>query len=124
MGEPSSTSIGLAGLFASLGLGAMFPNLDLAALVGAFGGAFFYVVFAKDMPIFRRVGYLFVGWIGGYFGAAEAIGWEWTRTTGLVAMGCGAVCVVFLAGLVEWVETGTMPRILRWFFSLRSGKGG
>ncbi len=56
MGEPSSTSIGLAGLFASLGLGAIFPDLNLVALVGAFGGAFFYAVFAKDMSFFRRVG--------------------------------------------------------------------
>lgn len=124
MGEPSSTTIGLAGLFASLGLGAAFPDLDIKALIGAFGGAFFYVVFAKNMPFLRRVGYLFVGWVGGYFAAAEAIGQDWTRTTGLVAMACGAVCVVFLAGLVEWVETGTMPRFLRWVLTIRFGKGG
>ena len=124
MGEPSSTSIALAGVAASLGLGAAFPDLDLAALVGAFGGAFFYVVWARDIGITRRVGYLFVGWIGGYLASAEAIGQEWTRTTGLVALGCGAVCIVFLAGLIGWVETGTPPRFLRWVLSIRFGKGG
>jgi len=124
MGEPSSTSIALAGVAASLGLGAAFPDLDLAALVGAFGGAFFYVVWARDIGITRRVGYLFVGWIGGYLASAEAIGQEWTRTTGLVALGCGAVCIVFLAGLIGWVETGVPPRFLRWVLSIRFGKGG
>lgn len=124
MGEPSSSTLAGTGLLASLGMGALFPDLDLAALVGAFGGAFFYVIFAKDMGFIRRVGYLFVGWIGGYLAAAEAIGQEWTRTTGLVALGCGAVCIVFLAGLVGWVETGTPPRFLRWVLNIRFGKGG
>lgn len=123
MGEPSSTSIGLAGVAASLGLGAAFPDLNLAALVGAFGGAFFYVVFAKDMPFFRRVGYLFVGWIGGYFASAEAIGQGWTRTTGLAALFCGAVCVFFLVGLVQWFEAGGVKRILQSFFNRASDKG-
>lgn len=45
MGEPSSTSIGLAGVAANLGLGAALPDPNPAALVGAFGGAFIYVVF-------------------------------------------------------------------------------
>lgn len=124
MGEPSSSTLVGTSLLASLGMGALFPDLDLAALVGAFGGAFFYVIFAKEMGFVRRAGYLFVGWIGGYLAAAEAIGQAWTRTTGLVALGCGAVCVVFLAGLVVWVETGTPPRFLRWVLSIRFGKGG
>ena len=82
MAEPSTGALAVTGVLASVGLGAAFPQLDLAALVGAFGGAFFYVVFAKDISTWRRVGYLLAGWIGGYFGAAELMGRAWTQTAG------------------------------------------
>lgn len=39
MAEPSTGALAVTGVLASVGLGA-FPQLYLAALVGAFGGAF------------------------------------------------------------------------------------
>lgn len=39
----------MTGVVTSVVLGAAVPLLDLAALVGAFGGAFFYLIFAKGI---------------------------------------------------------------------------
>lgn len=124
MAEPSTGALAVAGVLGSVSLGAAFPTIDLAALVGAFGGAFFYVVFAKDITSWRRVGYLFAGWIGGYFGSAEVMGWAWTKTSGFSAFLCGAFCVVLLASVIEWMQTGDMPRWLQWFLSRLPGKEG
>ncbi|APC18163.1 hypothetical protein BLL42_21450 [Pseudomonas frederiksbergensis] len=124
MAEPSTGALALAGVLGSVGLGAAFPEIDLAALVGAFGGAFFYVVFAKDMTSLRRLGYLVAGWIGGYFGAAELLGRAWTKTAGFSGFLCGALCVVVFAGIVEWMQTGEMPRWLQWCFRRFTGKEG
>ncbi|MDH0640631.1 phage holin family protein [Pseudomonas sp. GD03860] len=121
MAEPSTGALAVTGVLASVGLGAVFPQLDLAALVGAFGGAFFYVVFAKDISTWRRVGYLLAGWIGGYFGSAELMGRAWTQTSGFSAFICGAFCVVLLSSTIEWVQTGQMPRWLQWFFRRFAG---
>lgn len=124
MAEPSTGALAVTGLLASVSLGAVFPQLDLATLVGSFGGAFFYVVFAKDMSTWRRIGYLLTGWIGGYFGAAELMGWAWTKTAGFSAFVCGALCVITFSGLIEWMQTGQPPRWWAWFFRLRARKEG
>lgn len=64
-----------------------------------------------------------MGWIGGYFASAEAIAQRWTRTTGLAALLCGAVCAVFLVGLVQRFEAGGVKRILQSIFNRASDKG-
>lgn len=64
------------------------------------------------------------GRIGGYFGAAELMGWAWTQTAGFSAFVCGALCVVTFSGLLEWMQTGQMPRWLQWVFRLRARKEG
>ena len=74
MAEPSTGALAVTGVVGSVTLGTAFPEIDLAALVGAFGGAFLFVIAADSMPAWRRVGYLFAGWIGGYFGAVR--GWN------------------------------------------------
>lgn len=38
-------------------------------------------------------------------------------------MFCGAVCVVFLVGLVQWFEAGGVKGILQSFFNRASDKG-
>ncbi|NUT73542.1 hypothetical protein HNO86_00655 [Pseudomonas sp. C1C7] len=124
MAEPNTGALAVSGVVASVGLGAAFPQIDLAALVGAFGGAFFYVVFAKDISTWRRVGYLLAGWIGGYFGSAELMGWAWTKTAGFSGFVCGVFCVVLFSSVLEWVQTGEMPRWLQWVFRRFIGKEG
>ncbi|WP_173859979.1 MULTISPECIES: putative holin [Pseudomonas] len=65
MAEPSTGALALAGVLSGVGAGVAFPQIDLAVLVGAF----FYVVFAKDMTSLRRLGYLVAGWLD----------WWWLR---------------------------------------------
>lgn len=124
MAEPSTVGIVVAGVVGSAGLGALFPGLDLAALVGAFGGAFLFVASSDNMPPIRRVCYLFAGWIGGYFAAAELLGLTWTKTSGFSGFICGVVCVAVATGVLEWLHTGAMPRWLAWFFRRFTGKEG
>ena len=65
----ASLAVGATGLT----IASLFPGVDLSSVIGAFGGAFFFILFAKDISAWQRAGYLIVGWIGGYFGAGLGV---------------------------------------------------
>lgn len=112
-------SVGAAGV----GIASVFPGLDLAAVIGAFGGAFFFILFAKDISNWQRAGYLVVGWIGGYMGSAELLSLAWTRTSGFSSFIAGLLCIVLCISVVEAFQTGTWPEWLKAIFSRFLGKG-
>lgn len=108
---------------AGVGLASLFPGLDLSAVIGAFGGAFFFILFAKDISNWQRAGYLVVGWIGGYFGSAELLSLAWTRTSGFSSFIAGLVCIVVCISVIEAIQTGTWPLWLRSLGGRFFGKG-
>lgn len=112
MAEPSS---GAAVGTAVIGLGAatLFPGVDLNAVIGAFAGSIFFVVWARDITAWARIGYLLVSWVGGYYVAAEAVGRAWTAYSGLPALIAGALIVTVLIGALEWMKGGQAPVWLR-----------
>lgn len=83
----------------------VFPGVDLSAVIGAFGGAFFFILFAKDIAPWQRAGYLVVGWIGGYFASAELLSLAWTKTSGFSSFVGGLICVVVCIGVVETLQS-------------------
>lgn len=105
----ASAAIGVTGIT----LASFFPGLDLSSVVGAFGGAFFFILFAKDISAWQRMGYLVVGWIGGYFGAAELMSLAWTQTSGFSSFLAGLFCVAICISLIEAIQTGRAPRWLQ-----------
>jgi hypothetical protein len=107
---------------AGVGIASFFPGLDLQSVIGALGGAFFFVLFAKDISNLQRAGYLIVGWIGGYFGAAELLSLAWTRTSGFSSFVAGLLCVVLCISVFEAIETGTWPEWLKSLFGRVFGK--
>lgn len=122
MAEPSTVATVTAAAVTGVGLSAIFPGIDLAALVGSFGGSFLFVASSDNMPPLRRVCYMLAGWIGGYFASAELLGLAWTKTSGFSAFICGVVIVALATGVLEWINTGAMPRWLRWTFRRFTGK--
>lgn len=99
-------AIGGAG---TLAVANFLPGIDLTAVIGAFGGAFFFIVFAKNISALQRVGYLIVGWIGGYMASAEMLSQKWTLTSGFSSFVAGLLCVVIGISIIEAVETGKWP---------------
>jgi len=112
-------TVGVAGV----GVASVFPGLDLAAVIGAFGGAFFFILFAKDIAAWQRAGYLVVGWIGGYMASAELLSLAWTRTSGFSSFISGLLCVVVGISVIEAVQTGKWPAWIKgafdWFIARR-----
>lgn len=100
-----------------------FPGIDLSAVIGAFGGAFFFILFAKDINAWQRAGYLVVGWIGGYFSAAEILAQAWTKTSGLSSFFGGLVCVVVCISIIESIDTGKFPEWILAIFGKFLGRG-
>lgn len=105
----ASAAIGATGIT----LASFFSGLDLSSVVGAFGGAFFFILFAKEISAWQRMGYLVVGWIGGYFGAAELMSLAWTQTSGFSSFLSGLFCVAICISLIEAIQTGRPPRWLQ-----------
>lgn len=123
MAEPNTLAVVAAATVTSLGLSAYFPGLDLSALVGSFGGSFLFVASSDNMPPLRRVCYLLAGWIGGYMATAELLALTWTKTSGFSSFICGVVCVALATGVLEWINTGSMPRWLAWAVRRFTGNG-
>jgi hypothetical protein len=114
MAEPSSgavlASAGIIGVTAA----SLSPGVDVNAVVGAFAGAMFFVVFAKDLTPLARLGYFIASWVAGYYVANEVIGREWAKTSGLVAFFGALLCVTVGISLLVWFGGGKMPSWLQW----------
>lgn len=98
MAEPATTTGAIAyavwGGFAGALLAALFPGADLNTVIGAFGGSFAFMLFSMDTSAFHRLGFLLVGWIGGYYGAGELLARQIVSSPGFAGFGAGLVCVV------------------------------
>ena len=106
----AQAAVGVAGVTAA----SLMPGVDVNAVVGGFAGAMFFVVFAKDLTAFARLGYFIASWVAGYYMASEIIGREWARTSGLVAFFGALLCVTVCISLLVWFGGGKMPGWLQW----------
>ncbi len=122
MAEPSG-AVAVAGLV-GIGASALIPGIDANAVIGAFAGAIFFVVYAKDISAWARLGYFAASWIVGYYVAGEFIGREWARTSGLAAFGGALFCVAVGTSLLEWVQGGKTPGWLRFIADRFGGRNG
>lgn len=101
-----------------IALAALIPGVDINAVIGAFAGALFLVVFSKDLSVMARLGYLVSSWIFGYFAATELTARVSMQSTGLAAFVGGLLCVAISISLLEWVQAGKAPA---WLGLLRRG---
>ncbi|CAI8725298.1 putative holin [Pseudomonas sp. IT-P4] len=124
MAEPSSSAVvagaGIIGVTAV----SFWPGVDVNAVVGAFAGGMFFVVFAKDLTALARFGYFIASWVLGYYVASEVVGREWARTSGLVAFFGALFCVAVCISLLEWFEGGKVPGWLRFIADRFGGRNG
>lgn len=98
------------------------PGIDGNALLGGFGGAIFFVVFARDYNALTRLGYLLVSWVGGYYAGIEALGRGLTQTSGMAAFVAATLCVAGGIGMLEWMRGGELPNWMRGLLRRRGGK--
>lgn len=125
MAEPSTVAVVTGSGVVGIGGAALLPGVDLNAVIGAFGGAVLFVMWAKNLPVLSRIAYLIASWIGGYYAASEATGRGWTQYSGLPALLAGAVIVTALISILEWMDTGQAPTWIKtvwgWWRSARTG---
>ena len=121
MAEPSSGVVLAAGIVGVTAVSS-WPGVDPNAVVGAFAGAMFIVVYAKDLTSLARLGYFIASWVAGYYVASEVIGREWAKTSGLVAFFGALFCVTICISLLEWFGGGKVPGWLQWLLNLRGGR--
>ena len=111
-------------LVISAGLATLVPGVDGDAVVGAFAGAVFFVVFSRDISAIGKIGYLFASWVFGYFFAGEIMARSWSESSGLVAFLGGLFCVVLCVSLLEWVQGGKTPGWLKFIAERFGGRNG
>lgn len=121
MAEPSA---GVMATTAVVGIStaSLIPGVDVNAVVGGFAGAMFFVVFAKDLTAWSRLGYFIASWVLGYYVASEIIDRNWASTSGLVAFFGALFCVAVCISLLEWVQGGKVPGWLRFFTDRFGGR--
>ena len=106
-----SGAVAVAGL---IGIGgASLLGFDVNAVIGAFAGAMFFIVYAKDLSHLGRLGYFIASWIVGYYIASELIARGWAQTSGLAAAVGAAGFVIAAVGFLDWAKGGKAPAWLR-----------
>lgn len=122
MAEPSAGLVVMATGALGVTAASLFPGVDLNAVVGAFGGALFFIVFKQNISALARVGYLIASWVFGYYLAVELLGRKWTETSGLAAFLGGLLCTVICVSLLEWGQGGRTPGWLRYLLDYVGGR--
>ena len=75
MAEPSTGALAVT---AAVGMttASLIPGIDVNAVVGAFAGAMFFVVFARELTPWSRFGYFLASWVLGYYvSSGKTPGW-------------------------------------------------
>ena len=123
MAEPSTGALAVT---AAVGMttASLIPGIDVNAVVGAFAGAMFFVVFARELTPWSRFGYFLASWVLGYYVSSEVMGRNWANTSGLVAFFGALFCVVICISLLEWVHGGKTPGWLRFIADRFGGRNG
>lgn len=98
--------------FAGVAVASCLPQIDLNSVVCSFVGALIFVLWAKELSVLQRVGYLLAGWVGGYYAAAEVLAQAWTKTGGIAAFGCSLITVLVSISVLETFSTGKLPKWL------------
>lgn len=106
----SSTSACLAVGLSGISIASCLAGVDMNALICAFGGSLIFVLWAENLSIWKRIGYLLGGWIGGYYLAMEVVSRKFEVTTGLAAFLCGLVTILLAISVLETIETGELPK--------------
>lgn len=127
----ATTALVAAGGVVGLTTVSLVPGVDTNAVIGAFAGALFFMVFAKDLSLWARLGYFVASWIVGYYFSSEAIGQSWAKTPGLVAFFGALFTVVICVSLLEWIQGGKLPgwlgyviNVVRAAFGASGGRNG
>jgi len=127
----ATTALVAAGGVVGLTTASLVPGVDTNAVIGAFAGALFFMVFAKDRSAWERLGYFVASWIVGYYVAGEVIGQAWAKTSGLVAFFGALFTVVICVSLLEWIQGGKLPgwlgyviNVVRAAFGASGGRNG
>jgi hypothetical protein len=103
MTEPASTYLTTAAVTATATT-ALLPGIDGDALVGALAGGTLFVTSARDLPALRRITYLLVSAVAGYFSAPELLQLLPLHSKGLAAFLGGAVAVTAATQAIERVK--------------------
>ncbi|WNF45829.1 putative holin [Pseudomonas sp. SG20056] len=127
----ATTALVAAGGVVGVTTASLVPGVDANAVIGAFAGALFFIVWKADLSAWKRLGYFVASWILGYYFAAEVVGQSWAKTSGVVAFGGALFTVVVCVSLLEWVEGGKLPGwlgyvigVVRAAFGASGGRNG
>lgn len=111
------------GALAGLGVVAL-SGVDPFAVIGAFAGALFFVVFDRAPTFLASLGYLVSSWVFGYLAAAEAVARGLPITPGLAALIAAALFVTIASGVLNWAKGGKAPFWFRYIPWLGGKKDG
>jgi hypothetical protein len=109
MTEPTSLT-GTAMLATGVGLASLLPGIDGDAMIGAFAGGTLFVVSAKNLPVWKRLIYLGISVVAGYYAAPDVLRWVPIQSTGVAAFAAAACAITVTLGLIERGRTLDLPR--------------
>lgn len=104
MAEPTSTALSGAATLGVVSITALMPGVNGDALIGAFGGAVVFALYAKDIPISKRLIYLVISIAIGYLAEDEVLRWTGWQDSALAAFVASALVVTAALAGIDWLR--------------------
>lgn len=114
MAEPTSSVLLPAALtFSAVSFASLLPGIDGDALIGAFAGASVFALHTKDLSIFKRLFYMLVSILMGYFGTGEVTRFTDVQHTGVAAFIGSALIVTAALSSIDRIRNFDVTSIFR-----------
>lgn len=105
MTDPASATLATTAAEATTVASDFFRGVDYHALMGALAGGTLFVTSARDLSHVRRLAYLLVSTVAGYYAAPELVERLPLQSIGLCAFLAGAVAVTVATQVIDRVKT-------------------
>lgn len=93
MTEPTSSAASAAVALSAVTVTSILPGVNGDALIGAFAGAAVFALHTTNIPVLKRIVYMIVSVLLGYFGSDEVMRLTGLESHTLAAFGLSAVAV-------------------------------
>jgi len=102
--EPTSSAASAGFYLGAIAITSIMPGVNGDALIGAFAGAVVFAVHAKDTSIAKRLIYMVVSFVIGYFAAPEVMRLSGLQSFTIAAFAASATVVTAALAGIEKIK--------------------
>lgn len=111
--EPTSSAGAAATAMGAVAITSVLPGVNGDALIGAFAGAVVFALHAKNLSVLKRLIYMLISLVIGYFGSPELMHRFGLHSYTIAAFGLSAVVVTIALASIDRIRNFDVTSLFR-----------